>query len=65
MVEILIRYFMLVLIIRKFEQNSRETIMAVPGKSMGKLFIAQGRITLTRMIKPGLNSNLPKIVCIS
>lgn len=60
----LIRDLMLVLIIRTFDQNSREKKVAVPGKCMGIFFIAQGRITLTRIIKPGPNSNLSKILCL-
>ena len=55
---------MLVLVIRKFDQISTENKVTVPGttyphhKSMGKLFIAQGRVTLKRIIQPGPNSNL-------
>ena len=63
---------MLVLVIRKFDQISKENKVAVPlgqyfahYKSMGKFFIAQGRVTLKRMIRPGPNSNLSKILCLS
>ena len=62
---------MLVLVIRMFDQILTENEVAVPGttfppfKSMGKNFIAQGRVTLKRMIRPGPNSNLSEILCLS
>ena len=54
--------FVLVLVIRKFDQISIESKVAVylvqhfpHYKSLGKFFIAQGRVTLKRMIRPGPN----------
>ena len=56
---------MLVIVIRKFDQISIENTVAAHYKSMGKFFIAQGRVTLKRMIRPAPNSNLSEILCLS
>ena len=67
----LVRDFMPVLVIRKLIKFQWKKKLLCLGqhfphyKSMGKFFIAQGRVTLKRMIQSGPNSNLSEIFCLS